>query len=222
MKTFISTVFRFFFTGIAALLPLAVTVFIVSWVVRLADAYIGPSSTFGRFLVTASGGGERYISYIAGYLVVILLTVLLGFLVTRATVARIHDAIDAIFEGIPLFGKIYKAVGQVVALFSGQEKQGLDRFGGAVEIDFGNARMFALLTSSEKYAMADGRPHYLVFVPSAPIPATGFTLLVPEEHVHPLDLPVEDLAKILMSLGILAPQVMGKPHPTLNRIDQND
>ena len=90
---------------------------VVSWIVRTDDVYIGPSSSFGVFLVAISGTDYRYPGYIVGYLVVVLLIILLGFIVTRATLAKLHEAIDSTFSKIPLFGKIYATVGQVVELF---------------------------------------------------------------------------------------------------------
>ena len=130
MRAFFSTIVRFFITGVATLLPFIVTVFVIGWVVRLADAYIGPSSSFGVFIVTIAGEAQKYVGYVAGYLVVVLLTILLGFLVTRATVARLHRAINRMFSRIPLFGKVYTAVGQVVDLMGKKEDTGLERFGG--------------------------------------------------------------------------------------------
>jgi uncharacterized membrane protein len=210
MQAFFRALLRFFFTGIATLLPLIVTAFVVSWLVRLLDAYIGPSSAFGLFIVTVFGPA-RYTSYVVGYLVVVALMILLGFLVTRATIARIHRSFDSTFARIPLLGKVYTAVGQVVSLLGAKEEAGLDRFGGVVQIRVGNVNMVALLTSGEKYVLRDGREHLLVFIPNSPIPATGFNVLVPVEQVQRLDMPVEDMAKMLISLGLLAPKVLSGP-----------
>lgn len=221
MSAFFSTLVRFFLTGMATLLPLVVTVFVVGWIVRLADAYIGPSSSFGTFLVTLFGP-KQYPGYVAGYLVVVLLIILLGFLVTRATVARVHKTVDATFARIPLFGKIYTAVGQVVALLGKKQEAGLDRFGGVVQIRLGDVKMLALLTSGEHYVLKDGREHLLVFIPNSPIPATGFNMLVPIDDVERLDMPVEDLAKILMSLGLLGPQVLRGPLSRVRLKTRND
>ncbi len=212
MRNFFSAVIRFFLTGIATLLPLAVTIFVVSWAVKLADAYVGPSSTFGRFLWQIVGPDYKYPGYLVAYLVVGLLTILLGFLVTRATVAKFRKEVDQVLARIPFFGKIYTTVGQVVDLFGQQESKTLERrFGGVAEIRMGNVRLLALLTSSERYIMQDGRKHVLVYVPFSPIPATGFNLFVPIEDVRRLDMPVEDLTKLLMSLGLLGPQILQKP-----------
>jgi uncharacterized membrane protein len=211
MRSFLTTIFRIFLTGLAALMPLVVTILVAGWIVRLADSYIGPSSNFGKFLVNIIGPTDPFPGYVVGYVVVAMLIFVLGFLVTRATVSRVHKAIDDMFAGIPLVGKIYKAVGQAVDLLRGADKKGLERFGGVVQINLGSAKMVALLTSHERYTLADGREHILVFIPNSPIPMTGFNVLVPADEVQHLDMSVEDLAKLFMSLGILGPQVLPKP-----------
>jgi uncharacterized membrane protein len=200
---------RFFLTGVATLLPFVVTVFMVSWIVRIADGYVGPSSSFGAFLATISGTQYRYLGYIVGYLVVVLLIILLGFLVNRATVARLHAAVDRMFTSIPLFGKIYATVGQMVEIFGKKGGQsGLDRFGGVGQIRMGNIKVLGLLTSPQRYLMADGKEYVLLFVPNSPIPATGFNVFAPVEDFELLDIAVEDLAKVLMSLGLLGSQTL--------------
>ncbi len=216
MRTITSAVVRFFITGVATLLPFVVTIFIVTWIVKIADAYIGPSSYFGLFIVKIASPGNKYLGYLAGYLVVVLVIIFLGFLVNRATVARIHKTIDSVFARIPLFGKIYMAVGQLVDLFGKSEQSGFERFGGVGHVRFGNVRMLGLLTSTEQYSLVDGKKYVLVFIPNSPIPATGFNVLVPVEDFVRLELPIEELAKLLMSLGLLGPQVLKKPSSLSN------
>lgn len=210
MRSFIRTVVRFFLTGVAAILPFIVTVFVVTWVLRLADAYIGPSSSFGRFIVSLVGENQRYFGFLSGYLVVILVIVLLGFLITRATVSRIQTNVNAMLARIPLVGKVYTGVGQVLEIFGSKEQGGLERFGGVGEVRIGNIKMLGLLTSTQRYKLADGREHFLVFIPNSPIPATGFNILVPVEDFSGLDLAIEDLAKLFVSVGLLGQQVLKK------------
>lgn len=210
MRKFASTILTFIIAGVAALLPFVVTVFIAGWAVRLADAYVGPSSSFGTFLLTVVGDRYKYPGYLVGYLVVVLLIIFLGFLVTRATVSSIHKEVDGVLARIPFFGKIYSAVGQAVDLFGGKGQGGLDKFGGVGQVRMGNISVLCLLTSGVPYTLADGKRYFLVFVPNSPIPATGFNMLVPEEDFHRMDMPMEDFVKLVMSLGLLAPQILPK------------
>jgi uncharacterized membrane protein len=219
MRAIASTVVRFFLTGVATLLPLVVTVFVVSWTVRIADAYIGPSSYLGLFIAKIVGDGNRYQGYFSGYLIVVLTIMLLGFLVNRATIAKIHAYIDSVFARIPLFGRIYMTVGQLVDLFGKSDHSGLERFGGVGHVRLGNIKMLGLLTSQQNYPMEDGKKYLLVFVPNSPIPATGFNVLVPEEDFVRLEMPVEDMVKLLMSLGLLGQQVLGRPASLLRNVD---
>ncbi len=211
MRVVASTLIRFFLTGVATLLPFAVTIFIVGWGVRFADAYIGPSSAFGIFLVKLVGPDYRYPGYLIGYMVAIILIILLGFLVTRATVARLQNVVDATLARIPLVGKIYTGVGQIVDLFGRKDQTALDRFGGVGQVRVGNVKILGLLTSGETYIMLDGREHLLVFIPNSPIPFSGFNMLVPTEDFQRLEIPMEDALKLLMSFGLLGRQVLKTP-----------
>lgn len=44
-----------------------------------------------------------------------------------------------------------------------------------------------------------------VFLPTTPNPTSGFLLFVPEEDITPLDMSVEDAAKLVISAGLVAP-----------------
>jgi len=211
MRKFTRFLLRLFLTGLATLLPFVVTVLVVGWIVKLADAYVGPSSYFGQLLVTIVGDDYKYPGYLIGYLIVTICIILLGFLVTRATISRFQKTVNSMFAKIPVFGKIYSAVVQAVEIF-GQKGAGvgLEKFGGVGLVTLGNVTAIALLTSSQRYTLRDGKSYVLVFVPNSPIPATGFNVLVQEENFQKLDMPMEDLIKLTMSLGLLGPQTICK------------
>ncbi|MCH2112113.1 MAG: DUF502 domain-containing protein, partial [Planctomycetes bacterium] len=45
-----------------------------------------------------------------------------------------------------------------------------------------------------------------VFVPSSPMPATGYTLFVPVDDLVPVNLTVEEALRMVISGGVLVPQ----------------
>ena len=51
----------------------------------------------------------------------------------------------------------------------------------------------------------DGKPMVTVFMPNGPNPTTGFIVFVQASEVIPLDLSVEDAAKLVVSAGLVAP-----------------
>jgi uncharacterized membrane protein len=52
-----------------------------------------------------------------------------------------------------------------------------------------------------------GKELVTVFVPTTPNPTSGFLLLVPREDVIWLDMPVEEALRLVISLGVVAPDV---------------
>src|SRR5262249_56144096 len=50
-----------------------------------------------------------------------------------------------------------------------------------------------------------GKPLITVFMPNGPNPTTGFIVFVPASEVIPLDLAVEDAAKLVVSAGLVGP-----------------
>jgi uncharacterized membrane protein len=52
-----------------------------------------------------------------------------------------------------------------------------------------------------------------VFVPTAPNPTSGYTILVPPSEVKELDITVDDALKFVISLGVVAP-VEGRLRPS--------
>jgi uncharacterized membrane protein len=207
MRILAKALLRFFLTGVATLLPFVVTVFIITWIVRMADAYIGPSSYFGLLINKIAGPGHAVLGYLFGYFVVVLLLIVLGILVSKATISRIQQGIDAMLARIPLIGKIYSSVTQLMELFGSKDQSGFERFGGVGYIRIGEIKLLGFLASSAEIDLDDGK-YFLVFIPNSPIPATGFNMLVKVENFSKTDLPIEELAKLLMSLGILGSQIL--------------
>jgi uncharacterized membrane protein len=50
-----------------------------------------------------------------------------------------------------------------------------------------------------------GNPLITVFMPNGPNPTTGFIVFMPASEVIPLDLAVEDAAKLIVSAGLVGP-----------------
>ena len=77
-----------------------------------------------------------------------------------------------------------------------------------------NVRVLGMLSSSDP-VLINGVPHYIVYLPSTPIPASGQNMLVPCSDVEDVDISIEELTKILLSLGSLGPGIMGAKSPLI-------
>ena len=54
-----------------------------------------------------------------------------------------------------------------------------------------------------------GEPHVCVFIPTTPNPTSGFIVLLPRSQVIPLAMSVDEAMKMIVTLGVVAPQPHG-------------
>ena len=203
-----------FLAGTAVLLPIALTVLIIGWIVGKIQGALGPGSMLGDLLTSGGsfivGPRQELIAFWLGVVLALLGIWLLGVFVKSLARRRIDRLIGGFFESLPFVRSIYNPVSQVVRLLSerGDGKfAGMSvcvcRFGGS-----GGADLLALLTTSETYIVS-GERRQLIYLPTSPVPMSGGLVLVPEASITLLpDMTVDALMRIYFSLGVLAPEAM--------------
>ncbi len=60
----------------------------------------------------------------------------------------------------------------------------------------------------DQFCKLFGENLYVVYIPTAPVPMSGGIFFVPADDVQPIDMAVEDLIQICVSLGVMTPTVM--------------
>ncbi len=218
---------RTFLTGLAAILPLAATLALLTWAWQLLAQFLGPSSVFGSVLVAigVSVSRSESIGYLLGLVLLCVAIWVLGLLVEAGLQVGIQRLIDRLVQRIPLVRNVYDVVARMVELFSRKSDGGLSsmspvwlHFGGrpaegAQGSDAQKVAMLALLCTPEPVVMDGGRRYLGVLVPTAPVPVGGGLLYVPEEWVSPADIGVEALTSIYVSMGLTTNQYMGSRPP---------
>lgn len=209
-----------FLSGLFAVLPLVITVAIVSWVGEQVHALIGPGTTVGEGL-RSLGRGMRFVTneaaaYVVGILLVVAGIWFLGLLVKTRAKSWIEGTMHAIVNRIPFVKGVYGTAHQVIGMLN---KSDADEFSSmsAVFCDFGadhGAGFLALLASPQLFRFHD-RDYRVVYVPTSPVPMSGGIILVPVESVKKVDMTADQLMQIYLSLGVLAPQVIPRPYHVL-------
>lgn len=207
-----------FLTGVLFLLPVVLTFFIVAWIVDFMRVSLGPGTYLGALLtrvgITIVGPEQDTLAFWLGVLVAFAGIWLLGIIVKTQAKSIIQDNIDRIFASVPLIRSIYSPVARVVRLATDRGGGANDlssmsvvscRFGGETGVD-----VLSLLASKEIYIIA-GERRRMVYLPAAPIPMSGGLVMVPESSIRAVpELKVDDLLKIYISLGALAPETLPK------------
>jgi uncharacterized membrane protein len=194
--------------GLLAVLPLVITVAIITWAANLVLRLTGPGSVAGGVL---SAVGLIVVSdefaYVVGTLIVLLALYLLGRFVT----SRMHGGIGALLERalgrIPVVSSIYGLTSRFVGMLDRRDDTDLKSmspvwcfFGGEA-----STAVLALMPTSEPTEI-EGRSYRVVLVPTAPIPFGGALVFVPAEWVRPAPFGVEGFTSIYVTMGVTAPQ----------------
>ena len=67
--------------------------------------------------------------------------------------------------------------------------------------------VLALLVSPERFCI-QGKEYHIVIVPTAPVPVGGGLLFVPAEMVQPIDVSIEAVMSMYVSMGVTASQFL--------------
>ena len=73
----------------------------------------------------------------------------------------------------------------------------------------GGTAVLALLTSKEKIFI-NGHHYYSVLIPSSPVPIGGAILYVPVSWVEMLDIGIDGIFNVYMSMGVTSPELLRK------------
>jgi uncharacterized membrane protein len=167
--------------GIVALLPVGGAVFMIVWLEG----------------TIAASWHEQVKWYFPGLglLLAMLAVYLVGLFVTTFLGRWLWRSVDRLLEGTPLLGTLYQSLKEVLGYDSARERF----FQGVVAVRADEGYELGFVTGQT--AGPDGKPHTLVFVPSAPNPTNGKLLLVDPARLLKLDVRTADALRSLVSMG---------------------
>lgn len=194
-------------SGLILALPIAITFWIVFQLyLTLQALVIQPTIDVVLWVVGSERINElpawwrRFVSPVVALGLVLTLLYFLGLFVST----RLARFIDWLMSRVPVVTTIYHAVRGVFQSLGSQKGPG--RFKRVVSVAYGGSgvRVPGFVTQTMREA-ATGRTILSVFVPFAPLPTSGFVLLVPEEDVVDLGWTVNETMQGIVSGGLSMP-----------------
>jgi uncharacterized membrane protein len=192
---------RKFLTGLVAILPIGLTLFICWFLVVKIGSILG---RLFQYIPIIRNIPEIVISMI-GFIAAILVIYLVGVLTSSMMGKWMIRLGEALFTRLPLVRSVYTPSRQLVdTLF-------VDRsaFRRVVLVEFPQkgSYMIGFVTSDDLWTIGPaGMKALSVFAPHTPNPTSGFTLLISEDKVIETNLPVEWAMKMILSGGLVAPE----------------
>lgn len=184
--------------GVLVMLPIGITALVLKFIFDLLTPILQP--------VTDLLPGPDV--YGTGLVALLLLIYVVGLVAAFVIGRRLIDVAHRVMEVIPLVKGIYSTTRTAVQFLSSSGRQvgnnGTARYSGVVLIEFPRPGIRSIgLVTSQMYD-ADGVEVLSVFVPTTPIPSSGFLVIVPTSQVTHLDMSVEEAMAVVVSGGILA------------------
>lgn len=197
----LNAVRRTFVAGLLVAIPISLTMFIFVWLFTWFDAKLGEPVT--RFL-NEQVGLKWITDPIPGFglLVLILLIFLAGIVARNYIGGKLISLGEYIVTQIPLINRIYIATREIVDAFL-SEKREVFRKAVLIEYPRRGAYSIAFFTQDTRGPVQDALEDDVVsvFVPTTPIPTSGYLLFIPKSEIKELDMSVEDALKLVVSGG---------------------
>lgn len=142
-----------------------------------------------------------------GIVVAIIAVYIAGRLLGGFFGRRIYRKIEGLITAVPVFKQVYPHIKQVVDfLFSDEQKI---KFNRVVLIEYPRKGIWSigLMTGDTmKSITSESGDAVTVFIPSSPMPATGYTITVPKKDLIDMPITVEEAMRFTISAGVLIPQ----------------
>ena len=192
---------RYLVAGVLVWVPLAVTYFLLRFVVGVMDRtlLLLPQQYRPEVLLGVQIPG---LGVILTIIVLLITGVLAANFVGRAFVGTWESLLDR----IPVVRSIYSAAKNFAEMVLSDSSQS---FKHVLLIEYPRKGLYSLaFQTATKLGEVQGRTGEEVvccFVPTTPNPTSGFIIIVPRKDIVVLDMEVDEALKMIISLGVVIP-----------------
>jgi uncharacterized membrane protein len=177
-----------------AILPIALTVYLVYWLAASAEAVLGQVM---RFVI-----GDRYVpglGVLAGFVITLGIGVLLRIWLFR----KVFSLGETLLQRIPGIKSLYGSIRDMVGFFDASKQKEFDKTV-MVAVAEGNVRLMGLVTREDFSDLPAGigdEQTVAVYLPMS-YQLGGFTVMVPRARVKPVDMKVDEAMQFLLTAGV--------------------
>jgi len=190
---------KYLFAGVITLVPLLVVVALINWLIDVSDKTVAllppeyrPDLLFG---IDFPG---------MGIILALLFIIIVGALATHFIGRHVMRLVDRLMSRIPLIRNVYNATRQFLESIFGD---GSKAFKEVVMVPFPHkgCMVMGFVTGESPLLCVEGEEKSVsVFVPSTPLPTTGWLLFVKASELQHMDISVEEGMKLLLSGGAVS------------------
>jgi len=185
---------RITFAGLFAIVPLALTFYIIKIIIVFLDQLTAPIMARINFEIPGFG-----------LILTLLIIFALGIFVTNVLGRRLFSWGERLISSIPLVKNIYNTLKQITNAFSGATQT--ENYQRVLYIQYPRKELWTICFVTGESVDGSGEEYYHVFVPTTPNPTSGVFIIIPKKDAIEADLTVEEGLKAVISGGLLAPEI---------------
>jgi uncharacterized membrane protein len=185
---------RTFLKGLAALLPLTITVYAVVWMAISAERAMRVFIP-DRFYVPGMG-------VVAGVVIVFAV----GVLLQAWLIDKLFAAFEKLLERIPLIKSLYGSIKDLLSFFMADEKKAANNVVMVAMKHDPEMRLLGLLTRENFSDVPEGiggEDDVAVYLPMS-YQLGGFTVMIPRSRIQPIDMTTEQALRFAVTAGMTA------------------
>lgn len=188
---------RQFFAGLAILLPIGLTLYIVWILFNLV------SKSFSPLLIRIPLLQEMpvVVLRVIGVLITFIIIWIIGLVTTNIVGREILKLPEVLLLKAPVVNRIYHTIRQIVQTII-VSRTAMRQ---VVLVEYPRKGVYTIAFVTNTYE-EKGKKNVSLFIPTTPNPTSGFFVIVPEEEVVPLKMTVEEAMKLVVSAGIITPR----------------
>lgn len=186
-----------FLTGLLVIVPIGAVVLVLIWFFESIDNIFQPIIE-GIFGTRITG---------LGFAITIVLIYFTGLFASNIVGKRLINWGESFMMNVPVLKSLYSGTKQVVASVSGA---GLDKaaFREVVLVEFPREGMQTIAFVTNDVMGTDGKKRLMIYIPTAPMPTSGYFEIVTEDKVIRTDITVDEAMQMVISSGMVSPKVI--------------
>jgi|SaaInlLV_10m_DNA_2_1039722.scaffolds.fasta_scaffold00942_9 uncharacterized membrane protein len=206
-KKILSKIKSLFLSGLFTILPIILTVFIVTFTYDLLSRWLKPLRGILPTQFRNIPGFE--------FLIVTISILIIGIFIKSLFISPIVSWFEKLIGKIPMVRTIYSSSKILVDFFNVPNPTEVKRKVVLIEFPRKNCFNIAFLledacNSFEKLIpqekKKDNLKYYKIFMPNSPNPTSGYFLILPEDEIIHTNLTFEEAIKTVVSCGLITPE----------------
>ena len=196
---------NYFLTGLVIVGPVTITLYLAWYVINLFDLWVKP-------YIPALYNPDTYLPFSVpgfGAIFAFIALTMIGALAANLIGRSVISAGELMLGRMPVVRNLYRGTKQIFesVVAASNQSQSFQKVG---LMEFPSKGIWAIVfvTGSAADEIAIVRPTddlVSVFMPTHLLPPSGFVVFVPRSSIVPINLSVEDAAKIIISAGMVNP-----------------